>query len=617
MSGAYQEFGDRFRYYLNLWTKDELADIVVATFERPARVPRTKAAMLDLIESSLAGNGLERRWNLLSKAEKEIVAEAVHRTNGHYDTRVIKAKYGALPPGMPGNYRRGKKSRLRMFFYLIERYNHDALQIPIELRGRLRQFVPQPPEDRVRTVSSPGETWVLPQRRSSGEERVHADITVSNTEPAARQELIGVLRMVERGQVAVGPKTGRPSVATMRKITKNLYGGDFFDIPKGKLPVNAPGFIRAFAWPLLLQAARLVKINGTKLGLTPKGRKALIAPHHETLKQIWEKWLDTKVIDEFRRIDRIKGQQRRIPRGMTAVSHRRSDIELILLQCPTDGWIAITEFSRFMKATGVNFRVTHNPRKLYIGDPNYGSLGYQGYASWSILQERYLLCFLFEYVATLGMVDVAYIPPNHARTDYTKLYEEPGSGYEFLSRYDGLLYFRLNPLGEFCLGLADTYQPRVPQSVARLSVFPDLRVTTCPSRGLSIDEQIWFEAHASAEGDNLWRLAMDKIALEIMNGGDLDSIREFLSSRDKQPLPERVDGLLREAERRARALKPKQRVLLVSCADADTAEHLTTDKNASKFCRKVSDKDLIVLAGKETQFRKAALRLGYPLPYTG
>jgi len=61
---------------------------------------------------------------------------------------------------------------------------------------------------------------------------------------------------------------------------------------------------------------------------------------------------------------------------------------------------------------------------------------------------------LFEYVALLGLIDVAYLHPNDGilslrSNDY---YEST------LSRYDGL-YFRLTPLGAYCLGLSDRYQP--------------------------------------------------------------------------------------------------------------------------------------------------------------
>ena len=49
--------------------------------------------------------------------------------------------------------------------------------------------------------------------------------------------------------------------------------------------------------------------------------------------------------------------------------------------------------------------------KLYLGDPEYGSLGYDGFHDWPILEGRYTLAVLFEYAATLGLLDVDYVSP--------------------------------------------------------------------------------------------------------------------------------------------------------------------------------------------------------------
>lgn len=113
-----------------------------------------------------------------------------------------------------------------------------------------------------------------------------------------------------------------------------------------------------------------------------------------------------------------------------------------------------------MQAASFRFDVTRNPWHLYLSEPEYGSLGYSGSHDWHILQGRYLLCLLFEYAATLGLIDVAYTDPDNARPDFTHMW---GADYlAYLSRYDGLHYFRLNPLGAYCLGLAEIYEPSVP-----------------------------------------------------------------------------------------------------------------------------------------------------------
>ena len=52
---------------------------------------------------------------------------------------------------------------------------------------------------------------------------------------------------------------------------------------------------------------------------------------------------------------------------------------------------------------------------------------------------------LFEYAATLGVVDVAYTGARGARADYRGL--RGADGYDSLSRYDGLAAVRVNELG--------------------------------------------------------------------------------------------------------------------------------------------------------------------------
>jgi hypothetical protein len=89
--------------------------------------------------------------------------------------------------------------------------------------------------------------------------------------------------------------------------------------------------------------------------------------------------------------------------------------------CPLGRWVKVDDLFRFMIAAGFDFEVTRQPWDLYISDPHYGSLGHEGYHDWEILQGRYTLCLLFEYAATLGMIDVAYVHPAGVRHDFRAL----------------------------------------------------------------------------------------------------------------------------------------------------------------------------------------------------
>jgi len=83
--------------------------------------------------------------------------------------------------------------------------------------------------------------------------------------------------------------------------------------------------------------------------------------------------------------------------------------------------------------------------RLYLIDSYYGSLGHAGHNAWAIVEGRYALCVLFEYAATMGVIDVAYTGPAGARDDYRKLWG--GDSLSWLSRYDGLVAVRVNELG--------------------------------------------------------------------------------------------------------------------------------------------------------------------------
>ncbi|KUO16180.1 hypothetical protein [Streptomyces dysideae] len=47
--------------------------------------------------------------------------------------------------------------------------------------------------------------------------------------------------------------------------------------------------------------------------------------------------------------------------------------------------------------------------KLYLEDPQYGSLSYDGHHGWSLLQGRYTVAVFFEHAATLGPTDSEYV----------------------------------------------------------------------------------------------------------------------------------------------------------------------------------------------------------------
>ena len=183
---------------------------------------------------------------------------------------------------------------------------------------------------------------------------------------------------------------------------------------------------------------RQAVLSGKTLQLTKAGQKALTDPVEKTLAQVWRHWLKTTVFDELRRVDCIKGQTGKGKRGLTAVAGRRAALHQALRGCPPGQWIGVNDLFRQMWANGAGFEITRDPYNLYVSQPGY-DLGSEDYRHWRLLQARYALCVLFEYAATLGLIDVGYIPPHDARPDYGELWMI--ASLPFFSRYDGCLLY--------------------------------------------------------------------------------------------------------------------------------------------------------------------------------
>jgi hypothetical protein len=539
---------------LNRHTVEELKKLLalLPASEKPAR----KGELVALLLSRMEGEGLRDLWSRLNGLQQAAAAETVHSPDGRFDAQRFKAKYGRSPDwgtsrnhvGYLYDYQK-QPSLLCLFIY------RDL--VPDDLRARLKEFVPAPPASSLKIT---GELPEVFDRREGSfdfgarkrEVKVkQIPVERREMERAAQADLKTVLRLAETGKIMVSDKTFRPTSSATRLIASLLHGGDFYpqsdDHSKKKdRDEQEVGPVRAFAWPLILQAARLAEMSGNYLKLSSAGRKALGAPPAETIRTAWQRWLKTKIIDELRRVEIIKGQTGAGRRTLTAVEGRRKVVASALAECPVGQWVKTDDFFRYVQAAGFDFEVTREPWDLYIEEQEYGSLGYEGHHEWHILQGRFTLCLLFEYAATLGLIDVAYVHPAGARRDYTELWG--ADDLDFFSRYDGLLYFRLNPLGAYCLDLAREYVPSPLNAKPSLSVLPSLKIVAAGER-LSPDEMLLLDSYAEKASDAEWHLNQAKTMEVVEDGHQIAELREFLQARDEQPLPETVERFIADAER--------------------------------------------------------------------
>lgn len=586
-----------------LMLKESLQNLVVADLkDLISHLPQAQALgrkdeLIETITNAMQGAKLQALWSKLDTLQAAAVAEAVHDPLGEFSPQRFRAKYQADPAfnlagAKASRDANNKKSALALFIHYA--FNDRRYFVPADLCSNLLSFVPEPASVRLDSSEAPA---------------TGAGLTERLTEHEALQEVVLMLRGIEQLRIAVSDKTALPSSSTLKALAERLVGGDFYPVlEKTDKYDQTIGPIKAFAWPMLLQAAGLVQRTGTRLALSPAGVKALSTPPADVLRTLWRKWLKSTLLDEFSRVEVIKGQSG--TRVMTAVLPRRAAIEQALQDCPVGRWVSLADFSRFMRAADYDFVVTHDPWKLYLCERQYGSLGYAGSHGWNILQERYIAAVLFEYAAPLGMVDVAYCDPSDSPADFRSMWG--ADDLRFLSRYDGLQSFRITALGAYLLGLQASYQPVAQPSNVVIAVLPSLRVKRV-SGALSAQDALLLELWAEPIQADIWQLDRQKAVAAVEKGHDIGLLRQFLQSNDSLPLPELVDSFLLRCQRDGHALKTGASALLIECRDGETADHVAKHQETSALCLRAGPKTLVIRSEHLAKFRDRVHALGLGL----
>ncbi|MGK0190596.1 MAG: ribosomal protein S27E [Verrucomicrobiales bacterium] len=562
-----------------------------------------KADLVDAIKASLLGSGLKAIWSTLEDLEQSAVAEASHAPDLAYDKNRVHAKYGGTPsfcnPPKEGrsfgfsNWDPKFATLLNLFFFTTK-HCQDRI-VPFDLAERLREFVPKPSELSMPTLETPAQEEGLYLRE---------------TESEALSEVMALLRLAEQGNLSISEKTGMVSAAGCRKILECLSGGDFFPpevaYPSDKKSYHQEiGAIKPFGWARLLQTGKYFTSAGAKSKLTPSGIKALSLAPHKIICHLWTKWLANTNYDEFNRINEIKGQHKK--GHMTAKPPRRHSIEDALLDCPANKWVDVEKFSNHMLAAGLEFEVSKNVWKLYLCEEQYGNFGYAGYGGWNIVQFRYILCLLFEYTATLGLVDVAYVHPRDGLNDFTAQWG--GDDLEWLSRYDGLRAFRITNLGAYCFGRTPNFKPTQPSSSLELTVLPSLSIRLRSGTPLAA-EKLLLQTWAEPVGTDVWRLEPTRAREAVERGQSASDFAAFLQKCDNQPLPETVRGFLKTCDSDGKALRSRGEACLFECRDAHTCAMICAQPQLQNRCLRCGETQLVVPGGHLATFRKVVRSLG-------
>ena len=259
---------------------------------------------------------------------------------------------------------------------------------------------------------------------------------------------------------------------------------------------------------------------------------------------------------------------------------------------------------------GVCFTITCGPAGSPLSLQQYGSLGYAGFHEWTLLEGRYTLAVLFEYAATLGLIDIAYTDPAGAREDFRDNWGT--DELDYLSRYDGMRAFRINALGSYVLGLADQPPPAAAPATPPIKVLPNHDIVALGE--LPLGDRMTLSAFADLTAERVWRLSEASMLAGIANGRHIDDLLHVLDHASDQGLPATVITLIEDVRARCAALTDQGMVRLVECRDAATAMLIARDRRTGPLCALIGERHLAVGAEQEFAFRAALAHLRHVLP---
>lgn len=570
------------------------------------KMPTRKGDIIELILNILSkDDNLKKTYNKLISKEKTLIEEAVHTYQGSIDQEQFFAKHGfiiELNPESIMSYYERSRNLLSPVHLLISRSGN----IPNDLLLKLVKFVPKPKKLILKYVSDIPEKISLSGSRNNAEEKIE----IHETEKSACHDVIAMLHLVNDKKIKASDKTLKVNKSSIKHIHNSLISGDYYDLEleaKDKYDVQIGHLrIKPFAWPLLLQASNLAICKNNYLELTAKGKKSLSLPSHEIIKDIFQRWVKTSILNEFSRIDVIKGQKSK-SRPLYKPQNAREKIIKILSSLEEGKWVAVNELFTYIIASGNRFNIVRNPWALYIFDAEYGSMGYDN-INWNHLEGRFARVFLLEYMATLGLIDVAVIPPWHSQSDLKELYCEDIS---CISRYDGLLYIKRTPLSNWVLGLSDVYEEKI-LSKKEIQVLANFEIIIS-SRVLPADKLL-LNKFCESVSDRVWKISHKKILSSIELGDRLDRFIKFLKDHSNNQLPGTVISFFADINKKINSLKFISNCHLVYCESSVLMSLIKNDTKIKTICNIIDNNHFIIPYGQENQIATILKRKGYILP---
>ncbi len=556
----------------------------------------------------LSPASLRSLWNKLDDLSKKAVAAAYHN-DGQFNPAAFEAQYGSLPQRIKGRWEwEYRPLVLDLFLYTPNAHHLSAYsqlpylaKIPTDLLPLLAELIPLPDKFQVTGVREAPKT-------ARNREGRPVDLLLAETEQAGWHDLTAYLRLIKEGKIPTDYTSGRANLTGIKQIAANLLRGDFFPLPPdGKYRANQT--IRPFGLDVFARESGLVK----KGQLSEAGLAFYQTHKVEILLEVFETWTQEGHFDELSRVSGIKGQR---SRGtlLTKPGSRREPIIEALSWCPVGVWIDLEEFFRAVKIWRFDFEVeTIGLSNLYVGDKDYGVLYEDDY--WQAVKGSYIKVVLWEYLGSLGALDLLYTHPE----DMPRPANAPVFEFfdESLSPYDGLRHFRINNLGAYLLGQVGEYISPQPLHQPLFTISADLIVTLINSTDeLTPNQRSLLEQVTRPWPDQFgarYHLDTQAILSALEAGSDLDQLVDFLQNRHAGPLPVEVQLWFEQIRQRSGAFKKGGPATFIKAHSTELLDLILADPVLRRFCYAVDGKTAVIPANKEKAFRTRLKELGYIL----
>jgi hypothetical protein len=563
-----------------------------------------KAQIAEAIEKQLI-NALPDFLSALTETEKFWLAESAHQDK-FVSASEFAAKFGTNSPWVRSDSSswssRRERSPLEALVY-CDPYTRKCFLVS-EMVGPLTAALPKPATIGVRTVAK------LPLDAHNCVGSDGKPLQVFESERIAPAELARVIRLVQAGKIKTTDSTQRPTDASTRVIGEALIAPDFaLEEPAKKREWGEPekaGPVRAHAWGVLLQQCGWAKPKGGALVLTSDGQRMLQGFNAEAYRAGVEKFLCNGDFDELHRVNHLRGQTGKCKRWISDPALRKDALAEVLATFPPGEWLEYKEAFRMAQASGEDWNVMDGEGFLYICDAQYGLI--YDHAG---VNSQFFRALLMESLATLGLVDIAFVYPHG---EWPDLRDNWGSdSHSFCGRYDGLRYLRLTGLGAFCLGTTDTYTLSVGETQKLFRVLPNLEIILSNGH-LDAANRALLELLAEPRGDMVWALDSERILTHVETGGSFNELQQFLEANAAEGLPENVRVWLTELESKLAACKRASRATLLEWADEPLARLISTSAGLNKLCHHAGGNRIVVAHSDYRAFARAVKKLGYVAP---